>query len=181
MTPYHEITAIFTTSPELTEKKTIPKKTTLVYEGEYAVKIYYIQKGIMRLWHNNDGNDVTVQFFTENQVVASFESFYLKQPSKFSLETLTDCAALAVTRETFEKLLANNQELQNILIEYVCRRFINYTNLFLSRIQYSPEQRYLELITHSPELLEKVPHHYIASYLGISPVSLSRIRARLKN
>ena len=67
------------------------------------------------------------------------------------------------------------------MINYICERFIDYTNLFLSRIKNSPEQRYIELIKEYPDIINKIPHYYIASYLGITPVSFSRIRNRLKN
>ena len=66
--------------------KKFPVKTTLLYEGEIAAKVFFVKKGALRLWNNDAGNDITVQCFFEDHFVASFESFQNQTPSKFSLE-----------------------------------------------------------------------------------------------
>ncbi|MBR5811627.1 MAG: cyclic nucleotide-binding domain-containing protein, partial [Alistipes sp.] len=67
---------------------TLSAKTTLLHEGSISTKIYLIESGCIRLWFNNDGKDVTLQFFMQGQVVSSFESFINNQPSRFTLETV---------------------------------------------------------------------------------------------
>ena len=130
---------------------------------------------------DNEGKDISFQFFFENQMVSSFESFYLKKESKFFVETLENTEVISIDRTTFDKILNKFPELYRFVTEFVCNRFFNYTNMFLSQIRTSPEERYIELLKDNPEILERVPQHYIASYLGITPVSLSRIRSRIKN
>lgn len=159
---------------------TVPKKTVLLRQGEIADRIYGVNKGALRLWHSTpDGRDITIQFFFNGQIVSSFESFYLNVPSNFSLETISDCALSYARREDIIPLLKNSGYTQHFLTDYACHRLITYINLFLSRIEHSPEDRYRLLLHEHPELLELVPHHYIASYLGISATSLSRIRRRI--
>ena len=160
--------------------KTSKRKTLLLTQGECAQRIFFITDGVMRLFHNNDGKEITLQFFTEGQCVSSFESFYQKQPGKFSIETVTDCQYYYLTRNDFENILRQTPSVKDEFFDYLCGRFVEYTNLFLSRIQYSPEERYLELQRHHSELMERVPQHELASYLGISEVSLSRIKTRVK-
>lgn len=156
------------------------ERTTLLEQGCCADRLYAVESGVLRLWHNTGGKDVTLQFFQAGQLAASFESFYLERPSNFSLEAVTDCTLTYVNRDDFFCLLDADARLQREMCDYICARFIDYTNLFLSRIQRSPEERYRELLASQPELFKTVPQHDIASYLGISAVSLSRIRRRAR-
>ena len=166
--------------PELLHTLSVPARTTLLLEGNIANHLYIIQQGIVRLWHASaDGHDITLQFFGAGQAVCSFESFYLGTPSQFSLESVSDCTLLSFHRKEALTLLTENPEIQPLVTDYICHRFIDYTTLFLSRIQLSPEERYRALLADDPALLDKVPHHMLASYLGISATSLSRIRRRI--
>ena len=81
-----------------------PVKTTLLLEGEVAKNLYFIVKGCLRLWFNNNGKDVTVQFFFENQAVSSIESFMNRCPSVFSIETLEPSTIYALSKKNFEIL-----------------------------------------------------------------------------
>lgn len=159
----------------LTTKK-IPAKTTLLYEGDVADNIYMIEKGLLRLWNNDDGKDITFQFFFENHVVASSESMYTGEPSIFSIESIEDTTVKVLAKKDFEKILNAHDEMREYFTQIMCRRFIDYTHYFLSRIKENPQDRYEELVAKQPEILKRVPQYYIASYLGITPVSLSRIR-----
>lgn len=161
-------------------EKEIRSKTTLLFEGMISKHIYFINKGALRLWNNDDGRDITVQFFFEDQVVSSFESFYLNKNSQFSIESIEDTNITILSKESLDLLVNEYPSFNQYITDIVCKRFIDYTNFFLSRIKDSPENRYYDLLKNNPTLLERVPHHYIASYLGITPVSLSRIRNRAK-
>lgn len=161
-------------------EKNIPSKTTLLLEGDVASHVYFINKGALRLWNNDNGRDITVQFFFENQVVSSFESFYLCKESHFSIESIEDSCITILSKESLDILIDKFPRINQYITNIVCNRFIDYTNFFLSRIKDSPEKRYYDLINNNPTLIQRVPHHFIASYLGITPVSLSRIRTRTK-
>lgn len=156
----------------------IPSKTDLLKEGEVANQIYFINKGCLRLWFNKDGRDITFQFFFEGQGVASMDSFFSRKPGLFSLESIEPSTLYSISRENFENLQQSFQEIKEGFQEYIFQRLRNYAHLFLSRIKDSPRERYEDLIKNHPEILKRVPQHYIASYLGITPVSLSRIRNR---
>jgi len=153
-----------------------PAKTILLKEGEIAGHIYFIKKGCLRLWFNDDGKDITFQFFFENRAVASIESFLKNAPSRFNLETIEPTSVLILPKESFNILMEEITELREGFQEIMMQRLENYTRLFLSRIKDNPQKRYLDLIENNPQIVQRVPQHYIASYLGITPVSLSRIR-----
>ena len=156
----------------------VQAKTTLLREGEISRQAYYIQKGCARLWFNDNGKDITFQFFFEGQGVSSMESFRTGRPSLFSLETLEPCNLLTITKTDFGKMMAEAPGFREVIEENIYQRLEHYCSLFLSRIRDTPEQRYRLLLQEHPEIVRRIPQHYIASYLGITPVSLSRIRAR---
>jgi len=156
----------------------IPAKTTLLTEGQVSNTAYFIIKGCLRLWFNNNGKDITFQFFFEGDSVSSIESFETRQPSLFSLESIEPCSLYSITKKDFQFIIENSPEIRSNLEAQTFNRLLFYQKLFLSRIKDGPEKRYQELLEQHPELLLRVPQHYIASYLGITSVSLSRIRNR---
>ena len=158
------------------QERAIAPGTTLLREGEVSNYLHFIRKGCLRMWFNNDGKDITLQFFFENQAVSSIESFLGRQPSLFNLESIEASVIVSIRKEDFDALLQRHPEMKNGLFEMLLQRMGTYANLFLSRIKDKPRQRYEDLLKNYPEIVQRVPQHYIASYLGITPVSLSRIR-----
>lgn len=156
--------------------KTIPAKTTLLREGEIARQAYFISEGCMRLWFNNNGKDITFQFFFEGQAVSSIESFRNGKPSRFSIESLEPCTLQILTKKNFDKLMGEVPVFKALVEESIYQRLEHYSSLFLSHIRDTPQQRYHKLLAEYPQVIARIPQHYIASYLGITPVSLSRIR-----
>lgn len=160
------------------ESLSIPSKTVLLEEGKVADRLYFVRKGCLRLFFYNEGKDITFQFFFESDFVASFDSLYKGAPSEFSLESIEPSEVLSIEKEDFYNKIENNLSLRLLYEEKIIERFSFYRHLFLSRIKNTPQQRYEELIKEYPNIIQRVPQHYIASYLGITPVSLSRIRNR---
>ena len=160
----------------LYKRMEIPAKTTLLEEGQISKIAYLIEKGCLRSWFNNSGKDITFQFFFEGEGVSSIESFRTGQPSLFSIESIEPCVIHGISKEDFRFILENSPAIKTEFEDFTFRRLILYQQLFLSRIKDNPRQRYEQLVKQRPEILRRVPQHYIASYLGITPVSLSRIR-----
>jgi CRP-like cAMP-binding protein len=163
----------------LYKEVSVPAKTILLREGDIAKQAYYIHKGCLRLSFNNNGKDISFQFFFEGQGVSSIESFRSGRPSLFSIESLEPCTLLVITKKNFEKMLAEVPGYKALIEESIYQRLEHYSALFLSHIRDTPQKRYQELLKEHPQLIQRIPQHYIASYLGITPVSLSRIRNKL--
>ncbi len=161
-----------------TDDLSVPPKTILLEEGKVADRLFFIRKGCLRLFFYNEGKDITFQFFFEGDFVASFDSLYKRKPSLFSLESIEQTEVSAIKREEFYNLMEQIPWLRREYEEKLIERFHVYQQLFLSRIKNAPQQRYEELLKEYPNIIQRVPQHYIASYLGITPVSLSRIRNR---
>lgn len=136
------------------------------------------KKGCLRLWFNNDGKDITFQFFFEGQAVSSIESFWKQKPSGINLESIEPSIIISLKRNDFIAIMNLYPELKDWLFEMMIKRMSDYSKLFLSRIKFNPHERYNELLTEYPEIIQRIPQHYIASFLGITPISLSRIRNR---
>ena len=162
----------------LFKRQEIPAKTILLKEGEIARKIFYIEKGCIRLSFNKDGKDITFQFFFEGEAVSSAESFRTSGGSLLAIETLEPCILHILTKKDYFTIIEASPAIRQEMEEQTFTRLLYYQKLFLSRIKNSPEKRYKELLEEYPHILQRVPQHYIASFLGITPVSLSRIRNR---
>lgn len=160
----------------------VPAKTILLKENEVSQNAYYIEKGIARAWYNNDGRDVTFQFFMENTMFSSLESFRKGVPSMVALETIEPCIIWKIDKTTVDRILEKVDEdpqLRNKFMDTVFERTFDYMKHFFSFIKDSPQQRYLDLAKGKPEIIKRVPQHYIASYLGITTVHLSRIKSKI--
>lgn len=163
---------------DLLIEQVVASKTTLLREGEISNTIYFIKKGCLREWFNKDGKDITFQFFFEGQPVASIDSFMNQEPSLFSIESIEPTIIYTISKSDFDKLLDMSPEFKDRFQDLIFQRFRNYGQLFLSRIKDTPQERYADLLRNHPNIIKRVPQHYIASFLGITSISLSRIRNR---
>ena len=161
-------------------QKAYPKKFTLVDEGEVSKFTYFVEEGCVRLWYNNDGKDVSVKFFLPGEICASLESFFHETPSKYVLDTITPCILRRITKAEADAAAADTPELLSYFTSVMVHCMADYQDLFVDRIGNSPEERYRALIEQDPDVHEIVPLHYIASYLGVTSVSLSRIRKKIR-
>lgn len=160
------------------EEIAIPAKTILLKEGEKSQFIYFVKSGCLRMWTNHNGNEITTQFFFEGKSVASMESLLTGRPSEFTMESLEPCTLQLMSKEQFNDLVENDADFKKYFDELFKERFFYYSKHLLSFLKNKPQERYNELLKKHPQILQRVPQHYIASYLGITPVSLSRIRNR---
>jgi CRP-like cAMP-binding protein len=163
---------------QLFKREEIPAKTVLLKEGEIAEKVYFIEKGCFRLSFNKDGKDITFQFFFEGEAISSAESFRYNQPSLYSIESLEHSIVHVLLKKDYFTIVEESPIIKQAMEEQIHQRLSYVEKLFLSRIKNSPEERYNELLEQYPKILQRVPQHYIASFLGITSVSLSRIRNR---
>lgn len=166
------------TFKHLFKRQEVPAKTILLQEGQISRTMYFIEKGCLRTWVNNDGREITTQFFFEADKVSSIESFRTNQPSLYSIETIEPCILQTISQKDFQNVLDQLPEIKEKMQEHLFRRLLSSQKIFYSYLRNNPQQRYEELIEAHPHIIQRIPQHYIASYLGITAVSLSRIRNR---
>ncbi|WP_442587259.1 Crp/Fnr family transcriptional regulator [Pedobacter sp. AW31-3R] len=157
----------------------IPSRSSLTVIGSIENRLYFVIKGVLRLYCINTKEEETTTFiFSEGNFASCYESFLTGQPSEQGLETLEDCILLVIDKAAFDSLHQSMPKM-NLLTRMIAdKRFINSQKVFIGHITRSPEERYLDFEQDHGQLLLRVPLNIIASYLGITPVSLSRIRKR---
>lgn len=160
----------------------LPSKTILLEEGKVSQSYIFIEKGCVRTFFYNNGDDKTVQFFFEEEGLTSFESFVNNSPSPFTIETIEPSVISLLPKEyvmqLLEELAATPGFLQ-IMLKIMSGRLTHYSNEFVSFIRDTPQERYQNLLDSRPHIIQRIPQHYIASYLGITTVHLSRIKSKI--
>lgn len=158
----------------------LPKKFTLIKTGKIARELYFINKGLLRLYYTKETEDITAFIFREHLFASSYDSFLRQAPSIQGLDTLEDSELLVITFDDLNTLYKKVPRMETLARKIAEQRFINAQLILSSYILDSPEERWKKFEATNGDLLLRVSHHMIASFLGITPVSLSRIRKRLK-
>ena len=161
------------------EAKRIKKKTILLHAGKIADEVYFIVSGCIRLFCEKDGEELSTYFFTEKMFAGAYDSFISRKASRHSIETLEDCQVLCLSHKALEELYILFPKMNEFVRKSIEERFVILHDLFTDYILNSPEERYLGLLKERPDLLNRISQHQIASFLGITAVSLSRIRNRV--
>lgn len=167
---------------EFQKRLEIPAKTVLLEEGHKSQHYIFIEKGCVRTFFNKNGTDKTVQFHFENEGLTSFDSFINNVPSAFTIETIEPAIIYLLPKPYVIQLideLSHEPDFAQMVLQMSARRQSHYINEFVSFIRDTPEERYQRLISVRPHIIQRVQQHYIASYLGVSTVHLSRIKSKL--
>ena len=162
------------------EIRKLKKHENLSEEGKVASEIGFVIEGMLRHYYTKDGEEKTTYFYFENHFVTSYISCITNQPSQLTIEALSDCTLIIFPyqkmKELFEKSITW-QKFGRLIAEYLA---IGLEERMVGLLMLSPEERYLELIKgNKKKIIERIPQHYIANYLGVTAVSLSRIRKRV--
>jgi CRP-like cAMP-binding protein len=159
--------------------KTYKKGAILVKEGQVSSVCYFILKGCIRQYYLKDGEEKTTNFYTEGQPVTPYEGTFKKKPSKYYLSCVEDVILSVGTPEDEAKLFEKFPQFKAVVRVAVEEELGKSQEILSSYILNSPEERYLNLLETRPDLLDRVPQYQLASFLGIKPESLSRIRKRI--
>ena len=156
----------------------IPKKGFILKEGRICYNIYFIKKGILRCFHIKNEHEISSAFMSEGELILSVESFFNQTISKESIQALEDCFLFYISFEELQFAYQNFPDfnsLGRILTEKYYQ--LSEQSLYSLRMQRAHE-KYLFLLDHSPQIVQRVPLKYIASYLGITEETLSRVRSQ---
>lgn len=155
------------------------KGTVLISQGQKTSRCYLVLSGCIREYTNRKGEEKTTNFFTEGEGTAVYVGGGKNQVSDYTLECLEPCT-LMIGSESMEDHIRKLIPRLDALIQQVSKEKLEASRAEMTRfVHSSPEERYAHLMDTKPYLFHRVPHHQIASYLGMQPQSLSRIRKRL--
>lgn len=163
---------------ELNIIESYKKNTILLSEGKHSNECYFVLKGCVRSYYLIDGEERTTEFYTEQQGITPI-SYVTKEPSEYYLACVEDCVLSLGTKN--DLLIEKIPKLKTLMLQ------MNTELLVQSQVSsdqfknFNPETRYKKLLETRPDLVNRVPLYQLASYLGITPESLSRIRKRILN
>ncbi len=158
--------------------KSFKKGSLLLREGELSKECFFILQGCAYSYYLVDGEIKVTEFFTEKQPITPV-SYTTQKPSEYYLECLEDCIISIGSQERTAELMKKVPRLAEMGPAFLENELASQRMKYDTFIKLSPEQRYQNLQQESPELLDRIPQYLIASYLGIKPESLSRIRKRI--
>ncbi len=163
----------------VTEICVIKKGVTLLKEGQIPKDNYFLIKGGIRQYYLKNGEEKTSHFFTEEEWVLPFTGVENNGKSKYYLECIEDSHLVIANDEQGNDFLEEFPRFQKISQQILQKEIVRQQNELAKYINQSPEERYMDLQENRPDLLSRVPQYQIASYIGIKPESLSRIRKRI--
>ncbi|MFN0174601.1 MAG: Crp/Fnr family transcriptional regulator [Saprospiraceae bacterium] len=159
--------------------KAFKKGAYLLKEGQISVDTYFILEGCIREFIVTDGEEKTTNFFTEEQWVISLNNFGPQSPSTHNLICVEDTTVSVGNEQLAQILFKQFPRFETISRAIVEADFAEQKKLLTSYLTDSPAQRYLKLLESRPDLFQRVPQYQLASYIGVKPESLSRIRKRV--
>jgi len=154
----------------------LKKESTLVKEGEYSDKTYYIVKGCARAYYLKDGKDISDWFAFENDFISSIQSFFLNIPSPHHIELIEDTTLLEISREDTFKLSEKHHDFERLTKNIAIKTMLQQQVRIASMQFHSAQQKYDNLLVIYPSITQRIPLTHIASYIGITLETLSRIR-----
>ncbi|MCX2745614.1 Crp/Fnr family transcriptional regulator [Mangrovivirga sp. M17] len=161
------------------EQVKVKKHTPLLKAGDVENYLYFILKGIVRLYIPKDEYDLTFGFIFENEFATAYDSFITQSPSDYQIETLTETNLFRISNEDLQEVYLNTNSGNIIGRRMAENMFLIKSKRELSFLNKTAEERYLDLFSERPNLISQIPLKYIASYIGVTPQALSRIRKRI--
>ena len=159
--------------------KSFTKGSMLLKTGEEEKQLRFLNNGLIREYYATAEKETNINFFTNPQFITDLTSFNNDTPTKKYQEALSDIELLSIDKNEFRNLL-KKYECGKSFIDISFRKLLKHKELLeYNRITKTPEELYQELFIYKPNWLEKIPQYHIASYLGITPETLSRIRKRI--
>ena len=166
-----------------TAKSTSFKKKEIIFEeGSKDTQVYFLRKGLVRMYHiKENGEEITFSLIPENNVVANFDFIATEKPSPFYYETFENCSFFRIDYQVLDNIVSKNANLEANRKYFLRKMIFKVKERLETFVLLNPEERYLKFIKDFPDLTNRVPDKYIANVLGITPVSLSRIRKRISS
>lgn len=160
-------------------RKVFCKNEILTKRGEVENYLSFIESGLVRFYIPDQDNELTFNFSFTKEFACAYDSFLTQTPSEYELGALTKTIVWQISYNDLQKVYAQTQ-VGNYLGRFASEKlFLAKSKRELSLLKYNAKERYLRLFTEQPEIVKSIPMKYIASYIGITPQGLSRIRKQI--
>lgn len=162
------------------ERVVFSKGDFLLKEGQTANEYFCLESGLIRAFvYDYNGNDITTNFFTANDIVVEPSSLFQRISTKENMQTLTDCVCWRINFNNFQQLFHSIEGFREWGRGYLSQSLFYYKQRTIAMVAESATERYLSLLKNQPAVLQHAPLKYIATYLGVTDTSLSRIRKEI--
>jgi CRP-like cAMP-binding protein len=149
----------------------------LIQQGKVCKSVFFINSGCVSMSYEKPHKIFIKDFIFEGDFATVYESFITKEPARYALKTVTACTYQSISYLDLQNVFeTNHEQLSKLEIKLAKAAYLNVTRRIESLLTLSAEQRYIELLNKRPRLIKSIPLYLIASYLGITPVALSRVR-----
>lgn len=162
------------------KKKILSKGEKLIQENQINKYVYFVHKGILRNFLTKEGNEITTWFFFPTDFITTFESFQLQVPGFETSEALTDCELYYISFDDFEELNNGSHQWERISRIFITKYAFQQGNRLLVLQTMTAQEKYNHLMQNAANVVQHIPNKHIASYLGISRETLSRIKSKKK-
>lgn len=157
----------------------VSKNKLLLKEGKVSKEFFFIIKGSVRMFYTSNLDEKTAFFYTENMFVSSYQSFTKQTPAKHNFITIEECELISFNANSVVNLINFSSKFEVLARIIMEDELAIYQDIISSFVTQNAEERYLTLLEEKPELIQRIPQHQIATFLGITPETLSRIRKRI--
>lgn len=156
------------------------KREFLIKAGEVEDYFNFISKGLIRKYYKKGTHEINTQISTEGHIILSQESFHSRKPSEYYVETIEPSMVISIRHEDLEELYSKSKKMEHLGRLVVTHTMVIKDNWQMQMIKMTPRERFLNFVMKNPELLQRVPQKYLASYLNIKPETFSRFKHLLR-
>ena len=157
------------------------KKEYLTKAGEVENYFNFIVRGLVRKYYKKGTQEINTQISTESHIILSQESFHSRQPSEYFVETIEPSVILSIRHDDLEEVYTKSKKMEHLGRLVVTHTMVIKDRWQMQMIKWTPRERFLNFVMKNPELLQRVPQKYLASYLNIKPETFSRFKHLLRN
>ena len=162
------------------ELRQFRKKQVILKHGEVENYLNYVAKGLLRKYYQKGNAEVNTQIATEGHLIHAQESFHSRTPSEFCIETIEPSTLISITYDDLEKVYSTNAKMERLGRLVTTFSMVVKDRWQINMISLTPRERFLDFVHKNPELLQRVPQKYLASYLNIQPETFSRFKHLLR-
>jgi len=162
-------------------KRNFGKKAIITQAGEVENYINFIESGLARKYYKKGTEDINTQISYEGHIIHAQESFHSRTPSEYSIETIEPTELTCITYECLEKIYSSSEKMQRLGRLVITVTMVLKDKWQSQLVKLTPRERFINFVTKHPELMQRVPQKYLASYLNIKPETFSRFKHMVKD
>jgi CRP-like cAMP-binding protein len=162
------------------ETRHFKKKQVISKANDVEDYLNFVSKGLVRKYYQKGKEEINTQISTEGHIIHSQESFHSRMPSEYSVEAIEPSTLVSITYDNLEKLYASSHKMERLGRLVITFTMVVKDRWQMNMIKMTPRERFLDFVHKNPELLQRVPQKYLASYLNIQPETFSRFKHLLK-